>query len=146
MPFGHFSWCASRPPGRGRHRKPNRERRSFALPRAVSAHRSAVHFNKVPDDCQSKSQPAVKSGESAVCLSEAVENIGQKIFAYSFAGIRNGDPRARLDAFECDLDSSAPRREFDRVCQQIPDYLLKTIWVTQDCSGRAIERYVKIDV
>jgi hypothetical protein len=59
-----------------------------------------VQLDQVAHYCETEPQPAVHSGEGAVGLSEAIEHIGQKLFADAFPAVGDGYAGASPDLFK----------------------------------------------
>jgi len=74
-----------------------------------------VQFDQVPNDRQAKAETRAHFGMSVVGLTEAIEDIWQKIGRDSDAGVDNLDLNVIIVRPERDFDSALRRRELHGV-------------------------------
>src|ERR671928_1656779 len=96
------------------------------------------------DDCEPESEPAVLPRRRAVGLSEAVEDVRQKVGRNPLPRVANGDARLREQALDADLDDAARDRELHRVREHVPDDLLKPRRIARDVADARVERATKL--
>src|SRR5689334_20957618 len=70
-----------------RERQPQGKCRAAALPRALGFGDAAVHLHQVTHDGQAQTQPAVAARDSAISLTETVEDEREYLAADAFAGV-----------------------------------------------------------
>ncbi len=109
-----------------------RECRTLVFTRTFRSHSAAVEFHQVPDDRQSESQTPVSLSNRAVCLSEAIEHVGQKLSRNALSGIADSNLHvirwwgiSNGYRRQAHFHSSPRRRKFHGVSQQIRHYLLQ---------------------
>ena len=77
--------------------------------------------------------------ERAVGLAEALEEMRQELRRDAFAGVADAQLDVRVDALEANLHASVPRRELDRIRQQVPDNLLQPLRIAGNRNARLID-------
>src|SRR5439155_4173541 len=111
------------------------EGRSATGPGARRAHPAAVQVDQVPDDREPEAEAAMGAGASALRLSEAIEDVGQEFRTDPHPRVLDGDLGVAVGALETDFDTTLPRRELDRVRQQVPYDLLQAVRVAAHGDG-----------
>ncbi len=91
-----------------------------------------MQLNQLTNDRQPETESGVTSRRRAIGLAEALEQVWQKVRADALAGIDDPDLHAVVRGFDEDPNTSAFRRELDRIREQIPDHLLESASVAAD--------------
>src|SRR5205085_10460040 len=71
----------------GRNGECHRKRRALSLALAIGANRAAVQLDQVPDYREPEPEPAVASRRGRVGLTEAVEDVREKLRAHARARV-----------------------------------------------------------
>jgi hypothetical protein len=123
----------------GGNRQTDGERRAASHAFTGRVHGSPVQLNELPNDGQPDAESGVTSRRRAIGLAEALEHVGQKVRTDAFACIDDPDLHVVIRGFDEDTNTSALRRELDRIREQVPDYLLQSASVSADgCDCLAI--------
>ena len=116
------------------------ERRALSLARTLGVDGAAVQLDDVPDDREAEPEPAVRPRDAAVGLAEAIEEERAELRGEPRTRVADGDLDVRVHALEDHLHASVPRREPDRVREQVPHDLLQPVGIADDEPRLRIER------
>ena len=89
-------------------------------------HGSPVQLDELPNDGKPETESGVTSRRRAIGLAEALEHVWQKVRTDALACIDDPDLHVVFRRFDEDPNTSALRRELDRIREQIPDHLLES--------------------
>src|SRR5512134_1480384 len=92
---------------------------------------------------QAEAEPGMRAGARAVPLMEALEEMGQLLLGDSLSGVADDDLDMRIGTLQMDLHSTALRREFHGVDQEVPDHLLQPVRVAGDPDGAGVQHALK---
>src|SRR6202162_1696819 len=96
------------------------------MPRlAVSPDGSAVQLYEGPGEREADSHPGMPARRGSVRLAKALEDVGQLVFRDADAVVLDADEITFGFPFQADDDPPVPRRELDRVGEQVPEDLLE---------------------
>src|SRR6202011_3940503 len=107
----------------------NSKRRSLPEPAAFGPDVAAMQFDQLLDDRQSESQPSMSTSCRRISLSKPFENIRQKIRCDAFTGISYADFHVWVEALKPHVDLSVLGGEFNGIVKEVPENLLKAIWI-----------------
>src|ERR1700732_5139060 len=107
----------------------NSKRRSLPEPAAFGPDVAAMQFDQLLDDRQSESQPSMSTSCRRISLLKPFENIRQKIRCDAFTGISDADFHVWVEAFKPHVDLSVLGGEFNGIVKEVPENLLKAIWI-----------------
>src|SRR5439155_23569141 len=79
------------------------------------------------DNRQSETETAMSAREALVRLPEPIEHIRQELGGNPYAAIDDCDFNRRVHVTQLDFDTSALRREFHGVRQQVPEHLQQAL-------------------
>src|SRR6185437_16431925 len=86
--------------------------------------RAAVHINNGLANRKSQPQAAKLMGRPDISLLKGIEYLRQEFRRDTHARVANLDPHIAGGVLGVDEDAPAVRREFSRITQQVPEYLL----------------------
>src|SRR6185369_3532237 len=113
-------------------RKVYDEGRSLTFAPALSTYVAAVALDDIPNDGKTYTQTTVHAGREAAALPEAFEDVWQKLRIDTHSAIADTNVCPTRRVRQTHFDRTALAREFDRIRQQIPDYLLNSIPIAPD--------------
>src|SRR5262249_61098100 len=99
-----------------------------------------MHLDQLARDRQSEAQPSILARETAVGLSKTLEDMRQELGRNAGAAVADHDLEVRTNVMQPDIHQAVAGSEADRIREQIPDHLLKTVGVPQNRAGRRGER------
>ena len=85
---------------------------------------SPVQLRELPNDGKPDTESGVTSRRRAIGLAEALKYVWQKVRTDALACIDDADLHVVCRGLDEDINTSALRRELDRIREQIPDHLL----------------------
>ena len=119
--------------------------RAVAHARAHRLDPSAVRLDEVTADRQAEAEPAVRAGERAVGLAEALEQMRQESGAMPSPVSLTVISTCESTRSQPDLHAAAARRELDGVREQVPHDLLQPLRVARHGHARAIDGRLEPD-
>ena len=106
------------------HRNAHHEPRSLPLAFAVRLDRATVQLDQMFHDSKAQPQAAMHTGDGCISLPEPLEDVREKIWRDTFAGILDGDVDVRILALQPHMHPPALRCELHCVGEQVPANLL----------------------
>src|SRR5215467_10628881 len=92
-----------------------------------------VHY--LLSDGKTQAGPGSPCGALIIGLVELVEDSGELILGNAGASVLHGDPHARIRRLEAQRYGASPRRELERVRQQVAEHLVDAVEVPKDLVG-----------
>ena len=102
-----------------------------------------VHFDELPRNGQTQTEPAAFTSDPGVRLAESLEDMGQEFRGNPNPGVAHRDFKVGIDPLEPDLNLAVPVRELHGIRQQIPQHLLQPLRVPRD--GRRVRIDDRLD-
>src|SRR5258705_13130622 len=115
------------------------EGRPLSFPGALRGDAAPVQLDQVLDEGQAEAEAPMSARARAIRLPEAVEDKRQHGGRDAQPRIAHHDLDMGVDALEVNLDTPFLGREFHCVHHQVPDDLLKPVWITGDRARARIE-------
>src|SRR5271170_2238562 len=115
-----------------RQRQGDGECRSLPGSSAVDANRSAMKFNQLFYDGKAQPKAAMAAGGGSIGLTKPVENERKKLWLDTLAGVNHANFQMGVHSFQHHLDAAAFRGELHRIREQVPQYLLQTVYIAAD--------------
>src|SRR5260221_1298303 len=112
-----------------------------AAGRIIEAHLAAEARDDLLDDAQPEAGAALLPGVRGIGLRKLREDALLEILRNAVAVVSHGDTDGRAPVLDRDHDFFAPRREFDRVREEVGDDLEQPVRVATDVAG--VRRGVK---
>src|SRR5262245_56979325 len=103
-----------------------------------------MEFHDMAHDREAEPEAAMPS--RSLVLSEAIEDVREKLRADALAGIADREASVRARPFQTEVDAPSVRGELDRICEEVPDYLLQAGRVPCEQPGRWIEHGFEADI
>src|SRR6476660_6839313 len=122
-----------------RDRKHDRKRRALAFAFACRSHVTPMKLDKVAHNRKAETHPSKLPAGFLISLSEAIEDVGQKLSGDSLACIANNYFNVTVHSLQSHLNSTISRSELDGVGKQIPNYPLQSYRITWDKDRRRVD-------
>ena len=84
-----------------------------------------MKFYEVANDSQSQTKSAIVSSRRTIGLPKTIKDPRQKLWTDSFTSVANCQPGVTTYPLQTHINTTAFGSEFDRIGQQIPNYLVK---------------------
>src|SRR3990172_1345626 len=125
--------CRDRGPG-----QPYRERGALTGPGAFRLDAAAVQLDELSRDGKPHAQTPGGPRARRVPLSEAFEDEGKELGVDAETGVDNCDLDGGIDGLDVHPNPAMLRRELDGVGEEVPDYLLHSLWISHYLATRGV--------
>src|SRR6185503_19112237 len=102
------------------------KRGTLAQPAALRKNAAALELHQVTSNRETKAKAAMRAGDPGIRLTEAFEDVREKLGWNTDARVADGDVDVRIPTRETHLDAAAPVGELHGVREQIPQNLQET--------------------
>src|SRR6267142_5127012 len=100
----------------------------------------------MPHNREPQAKSTMLARGRAVGLAETIEYIRKETRTNTLTSVTYAELEVVCGAFHLYLNTSAARRELDRIRQQVPNDLLQTVCITHGVACRRIKSYFKMQI